>query len=825
MSRLVDPTICPDCRAPLDPRAECTGCGLRLTGPDASELWTLMNQADAVVLRMRAALQPGGASGLAARQAAAPGAPVLGGEPARGRLPSASVPLVLLGLGALCLVVAIVVFATVSWGSLGLGAKTLLLLGFTTLLAAAAREVSRRGLSWAAESLWLVTAGALLVDLLAAWAADFPGPREVELDWWLGLSGLVLASFGAGVSAWLRRTTVGRAVTMRVVTVLGLAIGAFGLAGGQPDRLALPFVALPVLAVAVVVLVRLDQRDVALGAGVVGGLAWLLLLLVAVEEAGDRDGWLAVLEDGAWWRFAVAAAYGVLVAAPGRVAQKVRVAGATGALVAVGVMLFVVPGDENVRWLSLCAVTVTLAALSAWPAARRTPWAVGALAPLGLAVLAVSFIGLAQVASVVEWVVEWRRVDGLDLRLADHAGGPSPWLLVVGVGGVLAAVVALARALPDRREDVRRAIEAEVRSSAPGLAATALAIGLLSTGPLAPVGAGGLTLAALVALAPALVRGRTTRAGWGGVLDASAAGLAALTVATMSASTQTAVALLLAAAAAAWLLRSASGVLGAGLASAVAVGLMAISVFSWGDAVDATLGATAIAVAATVGILAVVAGLAPVPAGGRPGAEIAALLAGLMVLPLGTTAESALVLSVLGAAGVLVFLLDQSRLDASWVASGLLAGGVLTRLSADRPLPEAWSLPLAAVLVAVGVWRLERDPNASSTSSLAPGLSLALLPSLLIALDEPLSVRAVLVGLGALVVLAVGVARHWSAALVLGAVTTGILAVRELTPYAEGLPRWVLLGLAGSALLFVGVTWEARRRNLATAARYLRELR
>ena len=52
MSRLVDPTICPDCRAPLDAAATCIGCGLRISGPLASELWSVMVRADALVERL-----------------------------------------------------------------------------------------------------------------------------------------------------------------------------------------------------------------------------------------------------------------------------------------------------------------------------------------------------------------------------------------------------------------------------------------------------------------------------------------------------------------------------------------------------------------------------------------------------------------------------------------------------------------------------------------------------------------------------------------------------------------------------------------------------
>ncbi|MCW2867549.1 MAG: hypothetical protein JWR20_1737, partial [Marmoricola sp.] len=53
MSRLLDTTVCPDCRARLDPGATCTGCGLRLTGPLAVELQGVLRQADGLVERLR----------------------------------------------------------------------------------------------------------------------------------------------------------------------------------------------------------------------------------------------------------------------------------------------------------------------------------------------------------------------------------------------------------------------------------------------------------------------------------------------------------------------------------------------------------------------------------------------------------------------------------------------------------------------------------------------------------------------------------------------------------------------------------------------------
>ena len=53
---------------------------------------------------------------------------------------------------------------------------------------------------------------------------------------------------------------------------------------------------------------------------------------------------------------------------------------------------------------------------------------------------------------------------------------------------------------------------------------------------------------------------------------------------------------------------------------------------------------------------------------------------------------------------------------------------------------EAYTAPFAAVLLAVGVWALRRS-EISTTRALGPGVTLALLPSLPQALDEPASLR------------------------------------------------------------------------------------
>ena len=52
-----------------------------------------------------------------------------------------------------------------------------------------------------------------------------------------------------------------------------------------------------------------------------------------------------------------------------------------------------------------------------------------------------------------------------------------------------------------------------------------------------------------------------------------------------------------------------------------------------------------------------------------------------------------------------------------------------------------------------------------------------------------------------------------------------MLVLRELAPYAAAVPSWMLIAVAGAALLVVGVTWEARLRDLRGRADYLARLR
>ena len=161
----------------------------------------------------------------------------------------------------------------------------------------------------------------------------------------------------------------------------------------------------------------------------------------------------------------------------------------------------------------------------------------------------------------------------------------------------------------------------------------------------------------------------------------------------------------------------------------------------------------------------------------------------------------------------------------SWLGAAVLGLATVLRVVLEVQAPELYTLPAAALLVAVGVWRLRTDETRTASPSSAAASRSRWCPSLLLALDEPVSLRGALIAAAGVLVLAVGVQQRLAAPFVLGAVTTGLLALRHLEPYADAVPRWISLGAVGMALLVVGVTWEARRRNLETAGRYLADLR
>jgi hypothetical protein len=267
------------------------------------------------------------------------------------------------------------------------------------------------------------------------------------------------------------------------------------------------------------------------------------------------------------------------------------------------------------------------------------------------------------------------------------------------------------------------------------------------------------------------------------------------------------------------LLRSATPLLGGAMLPAAAAGL----IWSGAEVADVDVALRALPVLVACGAIAI--------ARPRLETEVSAALSGFAASAAAVAAAAdqptalAIHLTVAGALVTLSSLVHQDRRVLAWPGGALLAAATWVRL-ADLGVeaPEAYTLPSAVVLTLVGLSRLWHT-SGSSTAVLLPGLSLATVPSLLWVLVDPASPRAVLLGLACLALVLVGTRFGWSAPLVVGSVVGGLLVVREVAPYTSELPQWVLIGIAGTVLTVVGVTWENRLLELKRATAYLGRLR
>jgi hypothetical protein len=134
---------------------------------------------------------------------------------------------------------------------------------------------------------------------------------------------------------------------------------------------------------------------------------------------------------------------------------------------------------------------------------------------------------------------------------------------------------------------------------------------------------------------------------------------------------------------------------------------------------------------------------------------------------------------------------------------------------ANVTLLEAYTLPAAAVALAAGVSMRRERPHPSSWLTFGPGLAVALLPSLGVAVGGAGgAARPLLLTGAALLVVLAGARTRLQAPLVLGGVTLLVLGLDAVAPVAAQLPRWVTIGAAGLLLLWLGATAERRLARL-----------
>ncbi|MEU8260279.1 permease [Micromonospora sp. NPDC048999] len=140
----------------------------------------------------------------------------------------------------------------------------------------------------------------------------------------------------------------------------------------------------------------------------------------------------------------------------------------------------------------------------------------------------------------------------------------------------------------------------------------------------------------------------------------------------------------------------------------------------------------------------------------------------------------------------------------------------------DVALPEAYTLPFAALALLVGLLELRHRPDQSSWVAYGPALVAAFLPTLAIVLATDTNMlRQVLLLLGAVTVLIFGSMSRQQAPVIVGATVTAVAAVHALI----SLGPWLMLIPVGIILLALGASNERRRRaqeRLQTALRGMR---
>lgn len=806
MFRYADPALCPACRANVPYAApHCPHCLLPLTGETAGRLFSTLTLADSLVTQLAAHRAVPAPAHVSATSGPATPGPTDDGPTATG-LSAASVPRILLGLGATCLLVAAMVFLAVAWSALGVGGRTGVLVLLTAGAGTASGWLAHRDLRAGAEAFAAVGLGLLALDLVGAENAGWLG--AIADEWFLVLAGGVVSSASLAVALLARRTPVQDLLSAQVGAVLGAGVLGAGLTA-LPEIDTEPALLVAVLLTGALAAIadRLDLRTTAVGACLVTGVWWLSLAgsgmvtdqFTAAHVWGDLAAWPALAAAG------VAAGVAVVRGLP--VALRVFAAAAAALLVAH--VLTAVAYDESGTVVSLVQLAV-VAACVALSMALRDPWRWVVAAPAVIAGLLLAASGSRLGGLAFETLLArdaWSSPVDVVLAKPDLAWS-WPLLLPAGTAGALAAAWLVLRCLEPRwattllaPASVAVAVTASLVPALYGVplwvalsAMLAVAAGMLAHG--AASGRVEPTLGAAV-LTPVLL-GAALASDWltGGVLLALTVGAALLSRRDDELSLAGDVVVPLAGAGLLWT--------GLHLADADQV---------WrGVPILIALGAFAV----------------PRPAVGR---EVPAAVAGAVALMASVTTTTgidqtwlAIQLTVAGVAVTLSALVNADRRRLAWAGTGLFALAQWVRLEQlGVETVEAYTLPLALVLLAVGTVRLLRG-DVSSSRALGAGLGLALVPSLLQVLVEPVSLRALLLGLACLVLVLAGVAQRWSAPLVSGAVVGTLVVLREAA-HAQVLPQWVVIGLVGTALTVVGVTWEQRLAELRVAGGYLRGLR
>ncbi|MCO8273016.1 hypothetical protein M1L60_20685 [Actinoplanes sp. TRM 88003] len=203
-----------------------------------------------------------------------------------------------------------------------------------------------------------------------------------------------------------------------------------------------------------------------------------------------------------------------------------------------------------------------------------------------------------------------------------------------------------------------------------------------------------------------------------------------------------------------------------------------------------------------------------------------ALLAGVMAFdsPAHLAAMLAAWGAVLGLAAARLGRPASQRRALFWTAVAFEIVGVWLFVAlADVALPEAYTLPFAALALLVGVIESRDRPDLSSWAAYGPALLAAFVPTIGIVLaGNGGELREVLLLLAAVATLIVGSRNRQQAPVVVGAVATIFAAIHFASTLVG---PWLVLVPLGVILLWVGATNENRRRTREGLRGRLAEMR
>ncbi|MFF3840549.1 SCO7613 C-terminal domain-containing membrane protein [Streptomyces sp. NPDC001930] len=765
---------------------------------------------------------------------------------------------VLLTLGGTLLTIAAIAFTLVSWGSMGIGGRSVVLFVVTSAALAAPVALLRRSLVSTAES---VAALGLVLTVLDAYALHRVALPETDGLGYTAVAAAVLAGAWTAYGSALSRLRIPLPVAV-VAGQLPLPLGVLA-AGGGPTVFAWAALVTAAADGAVILWTRpaAVRITAAVGATALGG--WALL----------TGGWLSLTSPWSGAPLLLAAAAPILYVArrlPAVAVAASAVAGLATVAAAGGLLRPAVPTDWTVPVYVLCG----LALASVWrlrPAGAGDGAAEGAGRRLpGGVRLGLAGAGAGVAALGVVWALPPVAVGILgpmarttEVWSGEHAGRaltsyPGTAVLVLAVAaavlaavprlwarcGALALVWALLTALPVslglpyaatlalqllttaaalacavRPSPLTRGLRGPEQAEGPGTPGSEPP----AAAPAAPAAPG----APWGAWAPSRPRPQApatepgTVLGWiayaGGLVSAVSAVALALDV---RGATFAALGVLL-------VLLVGVAVLGAGARRLVAACAAVLTATGLVVAVAAAGGFedhwTALA------LLLVPAATAAVGAKARPVALPVEITGAVVALPAFALAASrpaflALALALGGVIAAATAVRPERRRFASWTAAVLFLLATWVRLAVwEVTTPEAYTLPVTVPALVVGFLRRRRDREASSWTAYGPGLAATLLPSLVAAWTDPEWPRPLALGVAALAVTLLGARFRLQALLVLGGSVLALDGLHELAPYVVqavgALPRWLPPALAGLLLLAVGATYEQRLRD----ARRLRD--